>query len=113
MESYRSVLFSMGGNAGSAEADTYVDGVQRAIDDTAKALLEVGDRYKNSTVDSVKGFVAEDWHAGTLKVSAAARDVKGVWAEASHATRGPEQNIDILQGRGRDYEGNQPSRVSG
>jgi hypothetical protein len=98
MESYRSVLFSMGGNAGSAEADTYVDGVQRAIDDTAKALLEVGDRYKNSTVDSVKGFVAEDWHAGTLKVSAAARDVKGVWAEASHATRGPEQNIDIRFG---------------
>jgi hypothetical protein len=72
-DDYYSVLNNMGGILGTREAAQYAEGVQSSLDNAIEMLRREATHRANVPEDYLKGWLAEQWHAGTLNVSAAAR----------------------------------------
>ncbi|MCC1497934.1 hypothetical protein [Alcanivorax sp. 1008] len=83
---------NIAGVFGTIEGEQYSSEVQRAINSAVDVLNTEGDRTINSTVDSTKGFLAEQWHSETLKISGAARSRDDVKA---HVPGGNEPGRDL------------------
>lgn len=82
-EEYARVIDNIGGVAGTFESSEYVSNVQKAVDKAIDALRREAAHRANVDEHYLKGWLAEQWHAETLKVSAAARGRNDVWARVS------------------------------
>jgi hypothetical protein len=81
-EAFISTLNNMGGSLGAYEGKEFVENVQKVIDAGHAALKERFEQRINVPGEYVKGDLAEQWHAGTLKIDAAVQEKENVWAEA-------------------------------
>ena len=77
---YARVLDNIGGVAGTFESSEYASKVEASVDEAIAALQREAAHRVNVSEDYLKGWLAEQWHAGTLKASAAARGRSDVWA---------------------------------
>jgi hypothetical protein len=83
------------GVPGALESASFVNEVQVSIDEALKALKKEAECRAKVGVNYVKGFIAEVWHAETLKVSAAAKGNDDIWATA---VRNNKTGKDIAYG---------------
>ena len=79
-DGYNRVLDNIGGIEGSFEGGQYAKKVEEAVNNAIDALRNEATHRQNVGIDYLKGWLAEQWHAETLKVSAAARGPSDVWA---------------------------------
>jgi len=86
---------NIGGISGTFESTEYVSNVQTAIDNAIHALKTEATHRQNVTADYLKGWLAEQWHAETLKINAQASGKNDIWAHVSGNNRPGE---DILYG---------------
>jgi len=84
---YRDVLNNMGGTSGTIDSKAYVEQVQNSIDHTIEALHKTATQRENVDINYLKGWLAETWHAETLKASAAARGRKDIYSEVPNNNR--------------------------
>ena len=77
---YSRVLDNMGGVLGTMESSRYASQVESAVEHALEALQKEAEHRSNVSEDYLKGWLAEQWHAETLKASAAARGRQDVWA---------------------------------
>jgi len=98
-EGYTAFAKSAGANLAAFQGSDYIESVERAIAELADSINNPGRKIDKASVDSVKGFMAEKWHAGTHNVDAAA---KGVRARAY----APDDNglVDIHTSWGGKYQ---------
>lgn len=89
---YEHVLNNMGGLVGSVEASVYISKVEIAIDNAVDALRAEAAHRNNVSEDYLKGWLAEQWHAETLKISGQARGRNEVWAKVPGNNR-PGEDI--------------------
>ena len=89
---YKRVLNNMGGVAGTIESTEYVAKVETAIDSALQALKQEATHRANVSDDYLKGWLAEQWHAETLKVSGTARGRADIWANIQGNNR-PGEDI--------------------
>ena len=82
---HTNVLSNMAAVVGTSESTTYVNNVQTAIDNAVDALKKESLHRKNVDVNYLKGWLAEQWHSETLKVSAAARGRSDVFSKVNGA----------------------------
>ena len=77
----------------------YVNEIETEIEKLIKAMNEPTRKIDKSSIDSVKGFVAEWWHEGTFNIDAA---LKGVETRAY----APDDNghVDIFLSSGNQYQ---------
>lgn len=88
----------MGAAHGSLKADQYVETVQAAIDDAIKNLDRVAAERANSTTDSTKGFLAEEWHAGTHNIDAARKGLTDHHAHTLQQQKPGDIQLETPQG---------------
>jgi hypothetical protein len=81
LEGYSRVVENAGGISGTFESAAYVAKVETAINNAIEALKQEADHRQNVDVPYLKGWLAEQWHAETLKVSGVARGRSDIWAE--------------------------------
>lgn len=81
LEGYSRVLKNAGGISGTFESAAYVVNVERAIDNAIEALQREAEHRKNVDIPYLKGWLAERWHAETLKIDGAARGRTDIWAK--------------------------------
>jgi len=79
-QGYNRMLDNMGGIAGTLEAVEYSNNVQKAVEQATEALRDEASCRANFSLDYLKGWLAEQWHAETLKISGAARGRNDIWA---------------------------------
>lgn len=80
-EGYSRLFDNIGGVNGAYESAIYASNVENAVNSTIEALRnEAAHRVNVSSADYLKGWLAEPWHAETLKASAAARGRGDIWA---------------------------------
>jgi hypothetical protein len=76
---YEHVLNNTGGLVGSVDTSVYISKVEIAIDNAVDALRAEAAHRNNVNEDYLKGWLAEQWHAETLKISGHARGRKGMY----------------------------------
>jgi len=79
-EGYTRVLDNIGGVAGTLESSAYATEIEEAVDLAIDALQREAAHRANVSADYLKGWLAEQWHAETLKISGAARGRRDIWA---------------------------------
>lgn len=79
--SYTDFTNDAGSIIGGIESAEYVSKVEEAIDMAVHALRGEAARRTNVSEDYLKGWLAEQWHAETLKISGLARSRTDVWAK--------------------------------
>src|SRR5208283_1773045 len=79
-DGYARVLDNIGGVAGTIESAEYATKIQEAMDAAIHELRREAVHRANVPDDYLKGWLAEQWHAETLKVNGAARGRNDVWA---------------------------------
>ncbi len=79
-EGFDRVVDNIGGITGTVESAQYANNVQKAVDGAIDALRREAVHRSKVSDDYLKGWLAEQWHAETLKVSGAARGRSDVWA---------------------------------
>jgi hypothetical protein len=84
---YIDTLKNMGGIQGTFEGDLYSEQVQKSINDAMNALQNEAIRNQNIDEKFLKGWLAEQWHAETLKTNAKARGRDDIWATVSGNNR--------------------------
>lgn len=89
---YQQVINNIGGVAGTTEGADYAYKVQDAVDLAIDSLRKEADHRINVSPDYLKGWLAEQWHAETLKVSGAARGREDIWASVE-ATNRPGEDV--------------------
>ncbi len=89
---YEHVLKDMGGVSGTFEAAEYVAKVETAIDDAVDALKKEAVHRANVPEHYLKGWLSEQWHTETLKVSGTARGRSDIWASVQGNNR-PGEDI--------------------
>ena len=92
---YENVLNNVGGVSGTVASSAYVARVEEAIDSAFETLKKEAAHRVNVSEDYLKGWLAEQWHAETLKVSGQARGRSDIWASVQGNNRPGE---DILYG---------------
>lgn len=80
-EGYRAAVENSMGVLGTLESAEYVQRVQASIDGCIEMAKTEASHRANVPEDYLKGWIAEQWHAGTLRASAAARGRTDIWAE--------------------------------
>ncbi|MDP3277121.1 MAG: hypothetical protein Q8Q09_18155 [Deltaproteobacteria bacterium] len=83
---------------GSMDGANYADSVQQSIDACSRLLNEVAGRYRDNTLPSLKGFLAEAFHVGTFNVDATRQGLEGVHASLI----GDNGAIDLVVQTGSD-----------
>lgn len=78
---YKQVLNNAGGVSGTMDGIEFSSSVQDAVDHAIYKLQTESDRLKNVPIDYVKGNLAEQWHAETFNINAAARGRNDIWAD--------------------------------
>jgi hypothetical protein len=94
-KNYNQVLSDIGGIYGTSQATEYVSNIDVAIDSATNALRQEAAHRVNVSEDYLKGWLAEQWHAETLKVSGQARGRDDIWANVQGNNRPGE---DVLYG---------------
>ena len=94
-KAFENALKNSGGISGTHESIEFVEKVDSAIDIAIKALNREAAHRINVSEDYLKGWLAEQWHAETLNVSAQARNRSDIWASVQGNNRPGE---DILYG---------------
>lgn len=84
---FEHTLNDVGGVAGTTESTEYISNVETAIDNAVAAIKKEAAHRSNVTEDYLKGWLAEQWHAETLKVSAQARGRNDIWANVQGNNR--------------------------
>ncbi len=79
-QSFKSATNAFGGTFGTSQGEIYAKNIENAIGNAHRILLGEANHRVNVSEDYLKGWLAEQWHAETLKVSAAARGRDDVWA---------------------------------
>jgi hypothetical protein len=79
-DGYSRVFDNMGGILGTFESARYASNVESAVENAINALRQEAKHRSNVSEDYLKGWLAEQWHAETLKISGAARGRSDVWA---------------------------------
>ncbi len=77
----QAILNAVGGAQGSFESAYYIKNVQVSIDNLVEMLQREAIRRNNIGVDYLKGFLAEQWHAGTYNTRAAVKQNSQAWAD--------------------------------
>jgi hypothetical protein len=72
-DSFHSVRDSVSSGIGATQGDAYAGRVEAAIDKCQESLQNEAARLENVDPDILKGWLAEQWHAETFNVSAAAK----------------------------------------
>ena len=91
-DGYGRMVDNIGGVAGTSGGSHYANQVQDAVDNAIEAIRREATHRANVPEDYLKGWLAEQWHAETLKVSAAARGRSDVWAYVP-ANNSPGEDI--------------------
>ncbi|WP_156932864.1 hypothetical protein [Desulfonatronum lacustre] len=78
---FRSVNDQSGGTLGTFHGTNYIQEVESAINNANRALQNEASHRSNVSVDYLKGWLAEQWHAETLKVNASAKGRDDIWAK--------------------------------
>lgn len=94
---YKRVLDNAGGVLGISESIDYASSVQQSVDNAISALRHTADHRKNVDTDYLKGWLAEQWHAETLKISGAVRNRNDIWATVPNNNKPGE---DVRFGNG-------------
>lgn len=94
-DSYSQTIDNIGGIAGTFEGAEYATKVKTAVDNAIHALQTEAAHRENVSADYLKGWLAEQWHAETLKVNGQARGKNDIWADVSGNNRPGE---DIIYG---------------
>jgi len=99
VDGYNVFAKNAGANISAFGGSDYVGNVESVIAELTEAINNPGRKIDKASIDSVKGFMAEKWHAGTHNVDAA---VKGSTARATAI----DDNgiVDIATNFGRDYQ---------
>lgn len=99
-KAYQKTVESVGGSVGAIKADEnkYVNNVQSAIDKTVEGMEAFAKNRSNSPLDSLKGFIAEDWHAGTYNIDAARQGLNGHQASAIRQPSPGDIRVDTPEG---------------
>lgn len=79
-EGYSYVAKNIGGVMGTVESVQYVTNVQSTVDEALDTLRREAYHRINVSDDYLKGWLAEQWHSETFKVSASARGRSDIWA---------------------------------
>ena len=87
-----------GANLGGQSGEQYIDKVESAIQELTD---QINSKEGFATgIGQLKGFVAEDWHAGTFNINAALRDSSNrAYVEGSNA----HASVDVSTNYGQDY----------
>ncbi len=80
-------LGNIGGVQGILEGDLYSGKVQTSVDEAIKALQNKANHLENVDEKWLKGWLAEQWHAKTLKTAATARGRDDIWANVSGSNK--------------------------
>jgi hypothetical protein len=99
VDGYNAFAKNAGANIAAFGGADYVGTVETAIGELAAAINNPGRKIDKASLDSVKGFIAEKWHAGTFNVDAA---VKGLSARASAID--DNSVVDIATSWGSNYQ---------
>lgn len=87
---FRSVFSEVGGLSaaatGASLGEDYVTQVEEAVERASSMLKEVAERYRSNPEHSLKGFMAEAYHAGTFNIDAARQGIDGVKASLPQST---------------------------
>ena len=86
-DEYKRTLDAIDGVAGTFDAAAYANSVQRSLDEAIDALRQEAAHRVNVSEDYLKGWLAEQWHAETLKVSGQARGRSDIWASVQGNNR--------------------------
>lgn len=100
-DAYEAASAHASASAASARAEQYVTEVQSSLDDALRLLQEIAAECGNAPLDSLKGFLAEGWHAATFNVDAARQRLQDQFrAEVLHLNtfRSPDVRIHTPSG---------------
>jgi hypothetical protein len=79
---------------GTFAANNYVNKVQTELDKLICEMSQTVNQRSNSKIDQIKGFIAEDFHAGTFNVDVASKGGKNIRAVVDKSNN-PIKDIDI------------------
>lgn len=91
---YHNFAKNADGFYGGFSGADYVSSVQDALNKTIIEMKSTTAQRFNANNTSTRGFVAEDWHAGTFNADVAAKGGKGIFA-AVDKTNHPVNDINI------------------
>ncbi|ALC89216.1 hypothetical protein AM500_05015 [Bacillus sp. FJAT-18017] len=94
-EGYRHFVKNSSGFKGVNHSFEYVNQVQREIDKTIAEMSKTVTQRLNANDATTKGFVAEDWHAGTFNADVVAKGGKDIYASVDKSNN-PIKDIDIF-----------------
>lgn len=80
-QGFVSVAQGAGSFLGAMDAARYAQAVDAALEIAIEELNSTAARHANNTADQLKGWLAEQWHASTLRVRAVAMNRPDVWAQ--------------------------------
>lgn len=94
-KSFEDTLINIGGVQGNLQGESYSSEVQKSVEDAIAALQNKADHLVNVDEKWLKGWLAEQWHAKTFEIDAAARGRDDIWANVPGSNKTGE---DILYG---------------
>lgn len=86
-KNFDKTLGNIGGAQGNLEGNLYSGKVQTSVDEAIKALQNKANHLENVDEKWLKGWLAEQWHAKTLKAAATARGRDDIWANVSGSNK--------------------------
>ena len=72
-EGYQLILNNIGGVQGTVESAEYAANIKDAVNNAVKNIDSMAEQKENISVDYLKGWLAEPYHADTFNIDAAAR----------------------------------------
>src|SRR5690606_2617187 len=75
-EGYEEFTKLYAANSGSRHASQYTKEIEVEIDKLLKAINDPNRKIDNTSIEQLKGFIAEWWHTGTFNINAAVKGVK-------------------------------------
>lgn len=94
-EGYRHFEKNIGGLLGAEDGVEYIRQIQGGIDKTIAEMKNTVIQRQNTNNSFIKGFVAEDWHAGTFNTDVMVKGGKQTYA-AVDKSNDPIKDIDIF-----------------
>ncbi|TMU82180.1 hypothetical protein FGG79_21065 [Bacillus sp. BHET2] len=94
-EGYRHFVKNTSDFQGVNHSLEYINQVQREIDKTISEMSKTVSQRLTANNATTKGFVAEDWHAGTFNTGVVAKGGKNIYARVDKSSN-PIKDIDIF-----------------
>ncbi|MDX8289131.1 hypothetical protein SLL00_04980 [Metabacillus indicus] len=94
-EGYRHFVKNSSDFQGVNHSNEYIDQIQTEINKTISEMSKTVSQRGNANNATTKGFIAEDWHAGTFNADVAAKGGKDIYARVDKSNN-PIKDIDIF-----------------